>query len=67
MSSFTDITARELRKWKEVNITWFWAFKTITRAARNGINPKTKEKLNVPALISPVFRAGKPLKIRVRD
>lgn len=59
------ITA-ELKRDGEVNITGFGAFKVAKRAARNGVNPRTRESIKIPAMKSPVFRAGKTFKESVR-
>lgn len=59
------ITA-ELSKGGEVNITGFGAFKVAERAARNGVNPRTRQAIKIPAMKSPVFRAGKTFKESVR-
>ena len=56
----------ELKKDGEVNITGFGAWKVSQRAARNGVNPKTKQKMVIPATKTPVFRAGKTLKEAIR-
>jgi DNA-binding protein HU-beta len=36
------------------------------RAKRNGVNPKTREAITIPAMKSPVFRAWKTLKEAIR-
>jgi DNA-binding protein HU-beta len=56
----------ELQSGSEVNITGFWAFKVANRAARNGVNPRTGESIKIPAMKSPVFRAGKTFKEAIR-
>jgi DNA-binding protein HU-beta len=66
LASMIDITTAELKAGREVNITGFGAFKISKRAARNGVNPRTKESIKIPAMNSPVFRAGKTLKEAVR-
>ncbi|MCH2188220.1 HU family DNA-binding protein [Candidatus Gracilibacteria bacterium] len=66
LTSFIDITTSELSSGNEVNITGFGAFKVSERAARNGVNPRTGESIKIPAMKSPVFRAGKTLKEAVR-
>ena len=65
-SMIDTITAAELKKDGEVNITGFGAWKVSQRAARNGVNPKTKQKMVIPATKTPVFRAGKTLKEAIR-
>jgi DNA-binding protein HU-beta len=36
------------------------------RATREGVNPQTKEKIQIPATKVPAFKAGKGLKEKVR-
>jgi DNA-binding protein HU-beta len=66
LNAAIEIITSELKKGGEVNITGFGAFKVSKRAARNGVNPKTSEKITIPAMSTPVFRAGKTLKESVR-
>ena len=66
LSSMIETVTTELKAGNEVNITGFGAFKISARAARNGVNPRTGESIKIPAMNSPVFRAGKTLKEAVR-
>jgi len=66
LTSMIDTTTAELKAGREVNITGFGAFKVSKRAARNGVNPRTGAAIKIPAMKSPVFRAGKTLKEAVR-
>jgi nucleoid DNA-binding protein len=66
LASMIDTVTSELKSGGEVNITGFGAFKVSKRAARNGVNPRTQESIKIPAMNSPVFRAGKTLKEAVR-
>lgn len=66
LSSMIDVITGELKTGGEVNVTGFGAFKVSARAARNGVNPRTGESIKIPAMNSPVFRAGKTLKEAVR-
>jgi len=61
-----EIITNELKAEGEVNITGFGSFKISHRAERNGVNPRTKEPLKIPAMKSPVFRSWKTLKEAVR-
>ena len=45
-----------------VQMVGFGTFKVNERAARTGLNPLTKEKLEIPAAKVPAFKAGKTLK-----
>ena len=60
------IIAVELDAGRKVTIPGFGVFKTVTRKARIGINPKTRQKINIPSRKAPVFKAGKTLKDRVK-
>lgn len=47
----------------EVNIAGFGAFTAKTRAPRMGVNPQSPtEKIQIPAVTVPKFKAGKGLK-----
>ena len=47
---------------EKVQLVGFGSFEVKTRAARVGRNPKTKESIEIPASVVPVFKAGKALK-----
>ena len=66
LTSMIEVITSELNKGGEVNITGFGAFKVSQRAARNGVNPQTKQVIKIPAMKSPVFRAGKTFKESIR-
>ena len=46
----------------QVQLVGFGSFEVKKRAARIGRNPKTKESIEIPASVVPVFKAGKALK-----
>ena len=52
----------DLAKGNEVAIAGFGKFVVKTRAARESINPRTKEKVEVPATVSPSLKFGKNFK-----
>ncbi len=61
--AFTEVVKSELQKPKgEIQITGFGKFYVQERAARQGINPQTKAKINIPASKVPKFTAGNALK-----
>jgi len=66
LASMIGVITSELKVGRDVNITGFGAFKVSKRAARNGVNPRTGASIKIPAMKSPVFRAGKTLKESVR-
>lgn len=57
---------KTLARGEEVTVTGFGTFKTMKAAARSGRNPKTGEKIHIPASVKPKFRAGKALKEAVK-
>ena len=57
----------ELKKGGKVTLTGFGTFQISQRAARTGVNPRNpSEKIKIPAMKLPVFKAGKSLKDSVR-
>lgn len=57
-----ETIVKSLGRGEEVAIAGFGTFRVSKRAARVGINPKTGEKIQIPAKTAPKFRAGKLLK-----
>jgi DNA-binding protein HU-beta len=57
---YTITTA--LAEGDKVQLVGFGSFEVKKRAARIGRNPKTKESIEIPASVVPVFKAGKALK-----
>ncbi len=55
-----------LKKGLEVRLVGFGTFSVSKRAASEGRNPRTGEKIQIPASKLPKFRAGKGLKDAVQ-
>lgn len=51
-----------LRGGDEVRLVGFGTFSVAARAASEGRNPRTGEKIQIPASKNPKFKAGKQLK-----
>ncbi len=51
---------------KKVSILGFGSFEPRNRSARQGLNPKTGEKIKIDAKRVPAFTAGKLFKDRVQ-
>lgn len=66
LSTVLEEITNTLAKGGEVVLTGFGSFKVGKRAAREGRNPKTGEKIQIPAMKTPKFKAGKGLKEAVR-
>ncbi len=58
---------KSLKSGENVTITGFGTFRVSSRAARTGVNPRNpSEKIKIPAMKLPAFKAGKSLKDAVR-
>ena len=57
-----DAIVKTMSRGEDVAITGFGTFRISKRAAREGRNPKTGEKIMIKASTKPKFRAGKLLK-----
>ena len=62
LAAVVDSITEALKKGDKVALVGFGTFEVRTRAARQGINPQTKKKINIPATKVPAFKAGKALK-----
>jgi DNA-binding protein HU-beta len=62
LDAFIDEITKALKKGDKVNITGFGIFKVADRKAREGINPRTGEKIHIKASKKPRFTPGKLLK-----
>lgn len=61
-----DAITKTLGRGEDVAISGFGTFRIAKRAAREGRNPKTGEKIHIAASTKPKFRAGKGLKEAVK-
>jgi len=66
LEAILESITKALSKGDDVALTGFGSFTVKKRAARNGINPKTGEKIKIAAAKVPKFKAGKGLKDAVK-
>ncbi len=66
VNTLIDVIVASLRKGEDVAITGFGNFMVAHRAARNGINPKTRETIKIAATKVPRFKAGKTFKDAIK-
>lgn len=64
--AFQEAVTSALKNDEDVQITGFGKFYVQKREAREGINPQTKEKMNIAASKVPKFTAGNALKDAIR-
>ncbi len=62
VDAFLDVVTDTLKNGDQVTFTGFGKFSTSQRAARDGVNPRTKEPVRIPAATVPKFTAGSQLK-----
>ena len=62
LDSLVGTVAKTLKKGDEVSITGFGKFSVVKRAARQGVNPRTGERVKIKASKAPKFSAGATLK-----
>ena len=67
LAAFERVVKNTLKKGQKLSMTGFGTFFITNRPARKGINPATKERINLPAINLPRFKAGKGLKELVRS
>lgn len=67
LDALTRIVERTLKKGDKLQWSGFGTFAISRRPARIGINPATKERINLPETLVPKFKPGKNLKELVRS
>ena len=66
VDAMLDTITDALKRRDAVTFTGFGKFSTSARAARMGVNPRTGEKVMIPATTVPKFSAGSALKAAVK-
>jgi len=62
VSAISDCLARG----EKVTLVGFGTFRVRSRKARRGVNPQTRQSIQIPAKKVPKFSAGKALREKVR-
>jgi DNA-binding protein HU-beta len=63
LAAMEQTTLEALKSGDEVTLTGFGTFSARVRTARSGVNPRNpKEKIQIPTVTVPKFKAGKNLK-----
>lgn len=66
VNAFTEVIEDTLKSGGEVSFTGFGKFSVADRGARQGVNPQTGERIQIPASRVPRFSAGSGLKKAVK-
>jgi len=67
IAGMIDTITETLAKGESIQLVGFGTFEVRERAARTGINPRTKEKIDIAATKVPAFKAGRALKDAVGE
>ena len=62
LDGFIDATTEALKNGEKISLIGFGTFDITERKARVGLNPKTKEKIQIPAKKVIKFKVGSDLK-----
>ena len=67
LDTFVGIVEKVLKKDEKLVITGFGTFWLSHRSARKGINPATKQKIDLPPVSVPKFKPSKALREVLKD
>jgi DNA-binding protein HU-beta len=67
LTAVIDSITETLAKGDKVQLVGFGTFEVRERAARKGVNPRTKQPLDIAAAKVPAFKPGRALKEAVAD
>lgn len=62
----TETIGDTLAKGEKVSLVGFGTFQVASRKARRGVNPQTRESIQIPAKKVPKFVAGKGLREKIK-
>ena len=66
LNAFVSTVEETLKKGEKIQLVGFGTFEVKERAAREGVNPSTGEKIKIAASKNPAFKAGKALKDAIK-
>jgi DNA-binding protein HU-beta len=66
VDAFMEVVTETLKSGDSINFTGFGKFSAASRAARQGVNPRTGERVEIAATTVPKFSAGSQLKAAVK-
>lgn len=61
LDAFIETVSDELKKGEKIALVGFGTYSVSEKAARKGINPRTKETIDIPAKKVVKFKAGSEL------
>lgn len=67
IDTMLDVISEQLQAGEKVVLTGFGTFEVRERQARQGVNPKTRERMMIAATKTPGFSASNSLKMLIRN
>ena len=67
LNAFIETVQEVLESGEKIQLIAFGTFEVKERAARAGVNPRTKEKIEIPATKVPSFKPGKDFKDKINN
>ena len=67
VDAFMEAVTETLKSRDSINFTGFGKFSAADRAARQGVNPRTGERVEIAATTVPKFSAGSQLKAALKS
>jgi len=67
VDAFMETVTETLKTGDSINFTGFGKFSAADRAARQGVNPRTGERVQIAATTVPKFTAGSQLKAALKS
>jgi DNA-binding protein HU-beta len=67
VDAFMETVTETLKTRDSINFTGFGKFSAAERAARQGVNPRTGERVQIAATTVPKFSAGSQLKAALKS
>lgn len=61
VNAFAEVVLEQAKKGEKITLVGFGTFSVSERAARTGVNPSTKAKIQIPASKSVKFKPGAAL------
>ena len=66
VEAFIQTISNEMKEGGKISLLGFGSFSTTEKAARKGVNPKTKEVIDIPARKVLKFKAGAELTDKIK-
>ena len=67
VDAFMETVTETLKSGDSINFTGFGKFSAADRAARQGVNPRTGDRVEIAATTVPKFSAGSQLKAALKS